>query len=78
MLDGVSAEGKYQCSRQRVIVINLMGLFIASMFSSFSSDSASNPTAGGFIIFLSMSLIFLVSLVVSLYKSDVVNQIQSH
>jgi len=65
---------QYKCSQMRIILINLIGVSIASIFSLFSESNSTSSTTGDFLIFLVMSLFFLLCLIGTLYTGKFITR----
>jgi len=73
-LDNGASKDKYKCSRRRVVVINLIGLSSASLLSLFAENiSISSLTVGKFLLTFTISLIFLLPLILSLYTGKTIS-----
>jgi MFS family permease len=74
-LDSGSSKGKYKCSRRRVVAINLIGLSSASLLSFFAENTSTWPLTVGRLLFtFTISLIFLLPLILSLYTGKTISE----
>jgi hypothetical protein len=72
--DSGSSKDKYKCSIRRVVAINLIGLSSASLLSLFAeSTSTWSLTVGKLLFIFTISLIFLLPLILSLYTGKTIS-----